>query len=135
MSPRTISTSRMLSLPTKKAPLYKSEFERKVAAKLKKLRRHHFRYELVKIPYVLEHTYNPDWTSIRNGTILEVKGYLDSDDRRKMLAVKAQHPNLRIVFLFMKPHQKMPKMKTTHAEWAAKKGFEWCTLETLEKYI
>lgn len=125
---------KVLKLPTK-SPFYKSEFEKTVAAKLKKLRRHHFKYEIEKLPYILEANYLPDWTSIRDGTIIEVKGYLDAADRRKMLAVKRAHPDRRIVFLFMKPHQRMPQTKTTHAEWATKMGFEWCTIETVGDYV
>jgi hypothetical protein len=121
-------------LPAKE-PKYKSKLEKAVAAKLKKLRRGYYKYEIEKLPYTLECNYSPDFTSLRTGTIIEVKGYLDADDRRKMLAVKKQHPNRRIIFLFQRPDSRIPRMKVTHAEWAEKHGFECCSLDNVGDYV
>lgn len=109
----------------------RSKFEKKVAAKLKRLSQP-FSYEDGKYPYILRGNYIPDFV-LPNGTVIEVKGYLDYDDRRKMLAVKEANPNLKIVFLFMKPHQKMSKRQQTHAEWAEEHGFEWIDIDKLNK--
>lgn len=110
-----------------------STFEGAVKRKLDRLRRGQFGNEIEKLPY--EFLYLPDFTSRRNGTIVEAKGYLDAEDVRKMRAVRRAHPERRIVLCFMKPHQRLPKKKLTHAEWAERNGFLWCTLETLKDYV
>ena len=114
-------------------PAKRSEFEAAVGRKLNRLRPKTFAHEAEKLPYEFE--YIPDYTSRRTGTIVEAKGYLDAEDVRKMRAVRRAHPERRIVFCFMKPHQRLPKKQLTHAEWAEKNGFLWCTLETLKDYV
>jgi len=89
-----------------------------------------FEYESDKVPYTLECNYNPDF-KLPSGVFLEVKGYLDVDDRRKMIAVKKQNPDLDIRFVFQYPHRKIPYLKSTHAEWADKNQFLWCSYETI----
>ena len=84
-----------------------------------------YEYESCKVPYVIEHTYCPDF---KVGDIyLETKGWLKSSDRRKMLAVKKANPDLDIRLVFQAPHNKISKKsKTTYAMWATKHGFPWC---------
>lgn len=78
-----------------------------------------------KLPYVLEMKYLPD-IRLPNGTYVEIKGRLDSTDRRKMIAVKKAHPDLDIRFVFMRAHNLLYKgAKTTYAQWADKEGFVW----------
>lgn len=102
----------------------KSGFERTIFANLES-RGVGFTYETLQLPYILENTYNPDFI-LANGIIVEAKGLLDYDDRRKHLAVKRQHPELDIRFCFMQANKKMPGLKSTHAQWANKNGFLWC---------
>jgi hypothetical protein len=83
-------------------------------------------YESTKIPYILSCNYIPDFRIEANGTFLEVKGFLDVDDRRKMRAVKDQNPDLDVRFVFQKPHKLMPGAKSTNAQWAERHGFLWC---------
>jgi len=93
-----------------------------------------YSYETLKLPYVLPspiRNYKPDF--LVGSVIIEVKGFLPYTDQVKMLAVKEAHPHLDIRFLFMKPHQKLPRRKITHAEWAEAHGFPWMTIEDLEK--
>ena len=61
-----------------------------------------YEYESTKVPYVLKCNYTPDFV-LKNGVMLEAKGHLSPDDRRKMLAVKKQHPELDIRFVFQAP--------------------------------
>ena len=103
---------------------YKSGFERTIVANLKS-RGVDFKYENIKLPYVLERVYNPDFDLSQFGFILEAKGLLDRDSKAKMVAVKKQYPQLDIRFLFMQADKKIPGSKQTHAQWADKNGFPW----------
>ena len=103
---------------------YKSGFERTLAAQMHKARVS-FKYEPIKLPYVLERTYCPDFV-LSNGVIIEAKGKLDPDTRSKMIAVKKAHPELDIRFVFMRADNKLSKAsKTTYAQWAQQNGFQW----------
>jgi hypothetical protein len=85
-----------------------------------------YEYESTKVPYVLRCNYSPDFLLPRSGIYLETKGLFDAADRRKMLAVKAAHPDLDIRFVFQSPHTKISKgSKTTYAMWCDKNGFKW----------
>src|SRR6185503_19337235 len=118
---------------TKKPSRYRSKLEKAVADKLRKLRIP-FEYETEKFEYTLpSRKYVIDFKLPERGCYIEVKGYLDYDDRLKMLAVKKEHPELNIVLLSMKPFQKLPRQKQTHAEWAEANGFPWTSLDKLNK--
>lgn len=83
-----------------------------------------FEYEPVKLPYILERVYIPDF---KIGDIfIEAKGKLDQDTRSKMAAVKRAHPELDIRFVFMRANNKLSKnSKQTYGDWADKNGFPW----------
>lgn len=103
---------------------YKSGFERSFAANLSS-RKLKFTYETQQIPYTLERTYNPDFILVDYPFVIECKGLLDRDSKAKMLAVKRQHPDIDIRFVFMRADKKIPGTKQTHGEWATKNGFLW----------
>ena len=104
---------------------YRSMFEVNFAASLK-ARGVEAVYEPEKLPYTLHYDYVPDF-KLSNGVYLECKGKLDPDSRRKMLAVKRQHPSLDIRFVFMRASNRLRKgSKTTYAQWAESHGFKWC---------
>lgn len=103
---------------------YKSGFERTLAASLNG-RGVKFKYESTQVPYVLERTYNPDFEIVDHGFFIEAKGLLDRDSKAKMVAVKKQHPELDIRFVFMQADKKIPGTRQTHGEWATKNGFIW----------
>lgn len=85
-----------------------------------------FEYETVKLNYVIEAVYKPDFI-LPNGVMLEAKGWFKPEDRRKMLAVKKQHPELDIRLVFQAPYNTITKeSKTTYSMWAEKNGFPWC---------
>jgi hypothetical protein len=101
--------------------------------------------DALKIPWTYEEygfewvppiaTYKPDFNlTLKDGSVLHVeyKGFLRNEDKRKMIAMKLQRPDLRIVFIFEnanKPVQGAKKRKDgskmSHAEWAEKYGYEW----------
>jgi hypothetical protein len=105
----------------------RNQFERGLGAQIKKAGVS-FKYETLKVPYILECNYIPDFI-LANGIVLEGKGRLDTESKRKMIAVKKQHPELDIRFVFYEAHKKISGTKQTHAQWAEKNGFKWCDKE------
>lgn len=88
-----------------------------------------------KLPYVLEGVYTPDFV-LPNGIIVECKGVLDQDDRRKMAAVKRAHPELDIRFVFQKSENTLRRgAKMTYSGWAEKYGFPWAEGTIPEKWF
>lgn len=112
---------------------YKSGFERTIAANLT-MRKVKFGYETLQVFYTLEGTYNPDFI-LPNGVIVEAKGLLDRESKRKMAAVKKQNPTLDIRFLFMDANKKVPGSKQTHGEWAKKNGFPFAEREVPDEWL
>jgi hypothetical protein len=105
---------------------YRSKFEATVALSLNK-RGLSFRYEGRALPYTVQSIYTPDFI-LPNGVIVETKGLFDQDDRRKMVAVKAQHPDLDIRLCFMKADVKLSRAPRSlkYWQWAERHGFPWC---------
>ena len=113
---------------------FKSGFERTIAANLMS-RGANFTYEELSLPYVLNGEYHPDFVLKDSGIIVEAKGLLDRDSKRKMLAIKRQYPDLDIRFLFMYADKKVPGTKQTHAQWAKKNGFQWAEGEIPDEWL
>lgn len=100
----------------------RSHFERTLVNQLRKAKVR-FEYEPIKLPYVIDHNYIPDFR-LSNGIIIEAKGKLDAQTRAKMLAVKKAHPELDIRLVFMRGNNKLSKRSnTTYLSWAEKHGF------------
>lgn len=87
------------------------------ALKRKKVK---FSYESERIPYVLAGHYIPDFLVVTPlGKIyIECKGYLRPEDKRKLKAVKTQHPEKDIRILFYE--NRKPNIK-----WAERAGFKY----------
>ena len=84
-----------------------------------------YEYESTKVPYQIQHNYTPDFL-LPNGIYLECKGYLEADDRRKIKAVKQQHPEIDLRMVFQSPFNKISKnSKTTYAKWCEKHDIPW----------
>lgn len=86
-----------------------------------------FNYEGQSLPYVIQANYTPDFI-LPNGVIVETKGVLTPEDRRKMLAVKAAHPAKDIRFCFMRAATKLSRRpgSLSYSQWAERHGFPWC---------
>ncbi len=106
---------------------YRSGLEERIAKQL----------EVTKLPVHFEsfflnytkpetgHKYTPDFV-LHNGIIIESKGLFDTDDRKKHLLIKEQHPSLDIRFVFSRSTSKLYKgSKTTYADWCIKNGFKF----------
>jgi len=103
---------------------YRSGLEREVAEYLKG-KQSKVRYEVLKIEWedLRYRTYTPDFI-LDNGIIIETKGIFDSEDRRKHLEVRKQHPELDIRFVFSNSMAKLYKgSKTRYCNWCDKNDF------------
>ena len=88
-------------------------------------------YEKGKIEYEWSEnkTYVPDFFLLKNGIILEVKGRLVLEDRKKHLFIKKQKPELDIRFIFDNPKAKLYKGgKMTNGSWCDKYKFKYSSL-------
>jgi hypothetical protein len=102
----------------------RSGLEEKIAAQIEEAGVD-YEYETLKLAYSIPHTYTPDFR-LANGIIIEGKGLFDSSDRTKHLAVKKQHPELDIRFVFSRSASPLYKgSKSTYASWCAKNGFQY----------
>jgi len=85
-------------------------------------------YEKHKIKYTkpaTEHTYTPDFR-LPNGIFIETKGRFVTEDRKKHILIKKQHPELDIRFVFQNSKNKIRKgSPTTYADWCIKHGFKY----------
>ena len=93
-------------------------------------------YEITKIPYMIpesHHTYTVDFT-VGNGLLIEGIGYLsDHQERHKYVLLKEQHPTLDLRFVFDNPNKLCGGTKYTHAKWADKYGFKWCSIKDVDQ--
>ena len=92
---------------------YRSGLEDKVSEYLKE-QKIPVKYEAIKIEWedLMYRTYTPDFV-LPNGVHLECKGYWDSADRRKIKAVKQQHPELDLRMVFQSPFNTISKKSKT----------------------
>ncbi|NIR14310.1 MAG: hypothetical protein GWN86_10310 [Desulfobacterales bacterium] len=90
-----------------------------------------YEYESTKVPYIIQHNYTPDFL-LPNGIYLECKGYWDSEDRRKTLAVLKSNPDIDLRMVFQAPYNKISKKsKTTYATWCDKHDIKWCAFHSI----
>lgn len=105
---------------------YRSGLEDQIAAYLESNQKE-LRYEQLKIEWedLRYRVYTPDF-QLDNGIIIETKGKFDSEDRRKHVEVKKQHPELDIRFVFSNAKAKLYKgAKSRYCDWCDKNGFKW----------
>ena len=90
-----------------------------------------YEYETEKVPYVIEHSYIPDF-KLPNGIYLECKGYWDAEDRRKIKAVKRLNPDLDLRMVFQAPYNTISKSsKTTYAQWCERHNILWTSFTNI----
>jgi hypothetical protein len=127
-----------MNLPAKRhnPRRYRSGLE-KVVAKFLKDKQKRLRYEDLKIDWkdLRYRTYTPDFV-LDNGIIIETKGIFDSEDRRKHIAVREQHPELDIRFVFSNANAKLYKgAKSTYAVWCKKHDFKYAHRVIPEEWL
>ena len=90
-------------------------------------------YEPFTFHYRVEETrrYTPDFfVKGSNGLYIEGKGKFTGADRKKMLLVKEQHPDMEFRFYFVSGNKKLSKRSnTTYGDWCDKHGFKWTDLK------
>lgn len=97
----------------------RNKFEEKIFKQLKKAKVK-FGYETERITYILSGYYLPDFVvNTPTGLVyIETKGYLRPEHKRKMCAVKKQHPEIDLRILFYSHNDK-------NIKWANKNGIRW----------
>ena len=114
----------------KKTSKFRSKLEERVAILLEEIGVT-YEYESTRVPYTIQHHYYPDFV-LPNYTYLETKGYWDAADRRKILAVKKDNPDIDIRMIFQAPFNTISKRsKTTYAQWCERHGIPWCAFHTI----
>ena len=109
---------------TTKTSKYRSKLEERLATLLTTLGIS-YEYESEKVSYTIQHNYTPDFV-LPNHTYLEAKGYWDAADRRKILAVKKDNPDMDLRMVFQSPYNTISKKsKTTYAMWCEKHNIPW----------
>lgn len=107
---------------------FRSGLEANIAKQLKQ-RGVTFEYEQTKLRYVQpaqNRTYLVDFELLDSGIYVEAKGLFTSDDRKKMLLIKEQYPDIDLRMVFSSAGAKIYKgSKTTHAMWCEKHGIPW----------
>lgn len=74
----------------------------------------------------------PDWVNEDQKILVECKGVLSSDDRKKALLVKKWFPDWLHIFVFGKPHNKIKRTsKTTYASWCDANDIPWLDIAQL----
>jgi hypothetical protein len=113
------------SKPRSQLDGYASEFERKVAADLTE-RGVSFDYEEEQLLYEIPCAYTTDFT-LPNGVIVEAKGYMDADERRKLRELKRAHPDRDIRLLFQRASNRISRAvrSLTYGQWATRAGYLW----------
>lgn len=106
---------------------YRSGLEEKVSDYLRALGIEPH-YEEKYLEYIVpesKHKYTPDFV-LPNGILIETKGVWDSEDRKKHILIKAQHPELDIRFVFSRSKTPIYKgSKTTYASFCEKNRIKY----------
>ena len=123
---------------------YRNKFEERTGAMLTNLGVN-FGYETERLPYTIEAYYLPDFILLTKGgrkIYVETKGggrSFDYHTRRKMIAVKQQHPELDIRILFYSDGKIGPKRKDgtfmLQSDWAKKHGFIYAIKDIPKEWL
>ena len=109
---------------------FRSKLEEKVANLLEGLGVS-YEYEHAQVPYIIQHHYVPDFV-LPNHVYLETKGYWAPSDRRKILAVVRDNPELDLRMVFQAPYNTISKKsKTTYAMWCDKHDIPWTSFDSI----
>jgi hypothetical protein len=96
-------------------------------------------YEAEKLEYqYTPQKYTPDFTLYdENGMLIEYKGKMTNETRKKLLAIKRCNPERRICLVFEKPNNKISSRKNAmrYWQWAERHGFEWSEHFVKEEWL
>ena len=93
-----------------------------------------FKYEAEKISYILNGSYLPDFIIETDcGKVyVECKGYLRPEDKRKLRAVKVQHPEMDLRILF---YGDATAREKDQIRWAQKNGFKYAVHKIPKEWL
>ena len=116
---------------------FKSKLEIDIYKQLKKFKSLEVKYETIKLPYVLERTYIPDFVcnSKKGFFFIEVKGYLRPEDRTKMLAAIEANPGLDLRLVFSKDNVLRKGSKTKYSDWCKKHNIQYAIGSVPKEWI
>lgn len=124
---------------------YRNKFEKSIGDHLFSLKTKDFGYEAVKLDYTVSGKYLVDFVLIKKDgspMYIEAKGNglsFDGHAKRKMRAVKEQHPDIDIRMLFYSDGKCGPKRKDgtfmRQSDWAEKYGFPYAIKEIPEEWL
>ncbi|WP_210321204.1 hypothetical protein [Aquibium microcysteis] len=104
---------------------YRSGLEERIAEELA-AKGIHVTFEGAKAYYtppIKTRSYTTDFP-LPNGIWVETKGRFTTDDRQKHKAIKTEHPDLDIRFVFSNSNARLSKgSKTTYGMWCVQYGF------------
>lgn len=78
--------------------------------------------------------YTPDFF-LANGVIIETKGRFTAADRRKMVAIQEEHPDLGIKLLFMRDNKIHKNSTTKYSDWAEAHGYDYSINEVKPEWL
>lgn len=78
--------------------------------------------------------YTPDFF-LANGVIIETKGRFTAADRRKMVAIQEEHPDLDIKLLFMRNNKIHKNSTTKYSDWAEANGYDYSINEVKPEWL
>jgi len=120
----------------RKKSKYNSKFEAAIAADLEE-RGIEYTYEsqtLVWIQPAQTRKYTPDFF-LPNGIIVESKGKWSVEDRKKMLLVIEQNPELDIRMLFQYDNKLSKRAKQRYSDWCERKGIKYAFKTIPEEWL
>lgn len=96
------------------------------------------KYESLKLEYTIpesKHVYTPDFP-VSPHIIIETKGRWVVEDRKKMLLIIKQYPDIDFRMVFYNANQKIKKgSKTSYADWCDKHGIKWAHKRVPDEWI
>jgi len=107
----------------------RNKFEKSIARQLKRAKVE-FKYESCRIPYIIAGHYIPDFTINTSTGLLyiECKGYFRPEAKRKILAVKKQHPEIDLRILFY-------ALNKRYIKWAEKNGIKYAISKIPKEWL
>jgi len=83
-----------------------------------------------------EKRYTPDFVLVKTGKVLEVKGRFVMSDRKKILAVLRDNPDLNFTMVFQNHRAKISRnSKFTYMTWCNKYGIDWVSVDNLGMWL
>lgn len=125
----------------KKKSQLESKLEDRTLAFLKGLkgaRKFQIGYETEKLPYTIHANYVPDFVlEFKDGRKLyiETKGYFDDQARKKMEAVKKDHPDIDLRIVFERDNPIRKRAKSRYSDWATKHGYVFAIGAVPEEWL